>query len=120
MQGLMILRTSNVLLQEKNQRPDIGDIRLRLRDHLESLRKRFPNLLDQAEIRETPEADHAYRLFLPKSVWTRIVADLVEETDYENFKSEVRRHQGPDEAAYEQSLHRVWDVMYGLQNRGRR
>jgi hypothetical protein len=40
---------------------------------------------------------------------------LGEETDYDNFKSEVARYQGQAGAAYERSLHDVWSVMFKLQ-----
>ena len=42
-------------------------------------------------------------------------AELAEETDYDNFKSEVARHQSEAGAAYEHSLHDVWSVMHKLQ-----
>ena len=45
----------------------------------------------------------------------QVVAELTEETDYDNFKSEVARHQGKAGAAYEHALHDVWSVMNRLQ-----
>jgi hypothetical protein len=45
----------------------------------------------------------------------QVVAELAEETDYDNFKSEVARHQGKARAAYEHALHDVWSVMNRLQ-----
>jgi hypothetical protein len=33
-------------------------------------------------------------LFVPKSTWVRVLAGIAEETDYDNFKSKVARHQG--------------------------
>ncbi len=44
-----------------------------------------------------------------------MLAGLAEETDYDNFKSEVARYQGRNGAAYEHSLHEVWSVMHRLQ-----
>jgi hypothetical protein len=79
------------------------------------LKKRFPDLLGESEIQESAGTDYAYRLFIEKSAWTQVVAGLVEETDYDNFKSEVARHQGKAGAAYEHSLHDVWSVMHRLQ-----
>ncbi|MFI5458761.1 MAG: hypothetical protein ACHRXM_25315 [Isosphaerales bacterium] len=52
---------------------------------------------------------------MQKSAWTQVLAGLGEETDYDNFKSEVARHQGQSGAAYERSLHEVWSVMNRLQ-----
>ena len=61
-------------------------VRARIRGHLEALKKRFPDLLGECEIQESAGTDYAYRLFVPKSAWTQVVAGLAEETDYDNFK----------------------------------
>lgn len=90
-------------------------VRVRVRGHLEALKARFPDLIGECEIQETTETDYAYRLFVKKSAWTQLVAGLAEETDYDNFKSEVARYQGSAGAAYEDSLHKVWSVMNRLQ-----
>ena len=95
--------------------PDRIMVRARVRGHLEVLKKRFPDLIGQCEIQESAETDYAYRLFVQKSAWTQVLAGLAEETDYDNFKSEVARHQGRAGAAYEHSLHEVWSVMHRLQ-----
>jgi hypothetical protein len=95
--------------------PDRIMVRARVREHLEALKKRFPPLLGQCEIREFAGTDYAYRLFVDKPVWSQVLAGLAEETDYDNFKSEVARHQGRVGAAYEHSLHEVWLVMNRLQ-----
>ena len=90
-------------------------VRARIRGHLEALKKRFPVLLGECEIQESANTDYAYRLFVPKPAWTQVVAGLAEETDYDNFKSEVARHQGREGTAYGHSLHEVWSVMHRLQ-----
>jgi hypothetical protein len=90
-------------------------VRARIRGHLEALKKRFPNPLGDCDIQESAGTDYAYRLFVPKSAWTQVVAGLAEETDYDNFKSEVAHHQGNEGAANERSLHEVWSVMHRLQ-----
>jgi hypothetical protein len=95
--------------------PDRIMVRARLRSHLEALKKRFPDVLGECEIQESAGTDYAYRLFVQKSVWTQVLAGLAEETDYDNFKSEVAHHQGKAGAAYEHSLHEVWSVMHRLQ-----
>jgi hypothetical protein len=95
--------------------PDRIMVRARVRGHLEALKKRLPELLGQVEIHESAETDYAYRLFVGKSAWVQVLAGLAEETDYDNFKSEVVRHQGHAGAAYGLSLHKVWSVMHGLQ-----
>ena len=90
-------------------------VRARVRQHLEALMKRFPDLLGPSEIREFPQADYAFRTFVDKRVWSAVLSSLAEDTDYDNFKSEVARHQGRAGAAYERSLHDVWSVMLRLQ-----
>jgi hypothetical protein len=90
-------------------------VRARVRPHLEALKTQFPELLGHCEILEFASADYAFRIFVAKPVWSQVLAGLVEETDYDNFKSEVALHQGRAGAAYEQSLHDVWSVMHRLQ-----
>lgn len=90
-------------------------VRARRRSHLEALRERFDGLLSDCEIQESTGTDYAFRLFVPKAAWTEVMAGLAAETDYDNFKSEVARHQGRAGADYEQSLHKVWSVMHRLQ-----
>jgi hypothetical protein len=95
--------------------PDRIMIRARLRSHLEALLKRFPDVLGKSEIQTFAGTDYAFRVFVAKPAWSEMLAAMAEETDYDNFKSEVTRHLGKDGMAYEKSLHDVWDVMYGLQ-----
>ena len=90
-------------------------VRARVRGHLEALKSRFPDLLGGCEILDSGGTDYAYRLFVAKPAWMQVVAELAEETDYDNFKSEVACHQGKAGAAYEHALHDVWSVMNRLQ-----
>jgi hypothetical protein len=102
---------------KRSQPVDPGRImvRARMKEHLEALKERFASLLGQCEIREFAGTDYAYRLFVDKPAWCQVLAGLAEETDYDNFKSEVARHQGRAGAKYEHSLHGVWSVMNRLQ-----
>ena len=95
--------------------PDRIMVRARMGSHLEALKEQFPDLLTDCEVIETKSTDYAFRIFVPKPVWSEVVAGLVEEMDYDNFKSKVAEHQGDAGADYEHSLHRVWSVMYALQ-----
>ena len=90
-------------------------VRARLRSHLDALRTRFPETLGALEIREFAGTDYAFRLFVSKADWVDVLSALAEEMDYDNFKSEVARHQGRSGAAYERALHEVWSVMNRLQ-----
>ena len=95
--------------------PDRIMVRARVRGHLDALKKKFPEFLDECEIHCAAGTDYAFRLFVPKSVWAQVVAGLAEETDYGNFKSEAKRHQGTAGAAYEDALYDVWSAMHRLQ-----
>ena len=95
--------------------PDRIMVRARLRSHLPALKARFPEFLGECDIQESGGTDYAFRIFVQKPIWSKVIAELAEETDYDNFKSEVARHQGSSGAAYEQSLHAVWSVMNKLQ-----
>lgn len=90
-------------------------MRARLHQHLQSLKEQFPNLLAGCEIQESTNTDYAYRIFLPKSVWSQVLVGLNEEMDYDNFKSKVAKHQGSEGADYELSRQDVWSVMNELQ-----
>lgn len=98
--------------------PDRIMVRGRLRSHLKALKEHFPDQLGECNIQETAGTDYAFRLFVPKTAWVQVLAGLAEETDYDNFKSEVANHQGEAGAAYEHSLHDVWSVMHKLQQAG--
>lgn len=91
-------------------------IRARSKEHLERLKSRFGDLLGAGEILESSAGDYAFRLLVEKPIWCQVLSELAAETDYDNFKSEVARHQGLSGAAYEESLHEVWSIMYRLQN----
>lgn len=90
-------------------------VRARIRDHLVALKKRFPDLIAECEIQEFVGTDYAFRIFVDKPAWSQVLVGLNDDTDYDNFKSAVARHQGRAGAAYEHSLHEVWSVMNKLQ-----
>jgi hypothetical protein len=95
--------------------PDRIMLRARVRALLEGLKRRFPDLLAHCEVEEFAGAGYAFRVFVARSVWSQVLSGLAEETDDDNFKSEVARSQGKTGATYARSLHEVWAVMYELQ-----
>ena len=95
--------------------PDRVMVRARIRSHLEALKERFSDVLADCEIKDFSGTDYAFRIFVDKLVWSQVLVGLNEEMNYDNFKSEVARHQGSEGAAYEHSLHEVWSVMNRLQ-----
>ena len=95
--------------------PNLLMIRARRKEHLQSLRERFPKQLDACEISETRNTDYRWRIICPKQVWAGCVKELVEEQTYPNFKSACEEpfgHQNP----YPHALHRIWSVMHEMQN----
>ena len=90
-------------------------VRARLREHLDALKARFPERLGDCEVKEFNGSDYACRIFVDKAHWSALMALLADDIDYDNFKSEVARHQGRAGAEYERSLHDVWSVMRRLQ-----
>jgi hypothetical protein len=89
-------------------------VRSRLRSHLENLRNRFPGLA-QTEIVHLAGRDYRWRMFVDKQQWAAIVAELVEEQGWSNFKNEAQRHLGKTGSAYIHALHDVWQIMSELQ-----
>ena len=88
-------------------------VRARVRGHLEALKSRFAPLLGECEIKEDAGTDYAYRIFVAKDAWTKVLVAVAEEMDYNNFKSEVAQSNADRE--YEAALHEVWAVMNRLQ-----
>jgi hypothetical protein len=91
-------------------------IRARRVAHLRMLQKRFPALASQ-EVRTKPDADYRHRIVISKVLWAEIVAELVQEQEWSNFKNEVARYQGTAGSDYSGALHRVWNIMFDLQGR---
>ena len=89
--------------------------RARLQQHLEALSTRFPALLGDARILAFPGSDYAFRIFVPKTAWVTVAAELTEEIAYDNFKAEVARGSAGDD--YEAALHEVWSIMNRRQRR---
>lgn len=97
--------------------PDRLMVRARERSHLERVKERFPELLGRCEIVEFAGTDYAHRFFVDKATWTKVIAGLNDEIDYDNFKEEVRQHQGSCGGTYVSALHDIWSVMHRLQER---
>lgn len=99
--------------------PDTMMLRARCREHLESLRRKF-DALAEYRVTETPRIDYRWRLVCPKDVAAHVVAGLVTEMEWSNFKSEAARFQRdegfPEADLYIDALHEVWSVMRDLQD----
>jgi hypothetical protein len=84
-------------------------IRARVKTDLEALRVRYlPGL---KEIKENAGSDYRYRAKAPRNQVAAALAQMVQDVDYANFKSEVAKKQGRYRAT---TYGKVWDVLYGL------
>ena len=93
-------------------------VRARSRQHLESLKTRFPNTeLGNAEILKSAGTDYEYRLVIPKAAWVAILSDLAMEQTWSNFKNEAARFDRTKRGSgrYLKALHRVWEIMFAVQ-----
>lgn len=97
--------------------PGIFQVRARVKAHLENLCDRFPALLGEAEIIETPHNDYRWRIFVARDTWCEIAAYLADDITYDNFKSECGRQMGDQPFGYTAALHDVWATMLGMQRR---
>ena len=99
----------------RSSQPDSTLLMLRARQrHLENLRRRFPALAG-CEVKADTGTDYAYRIIVAKATWSVVVAELVEEQTWSNFKDEGERFLGSGYRDYQEALHTVWDVMARLQ-----
>jgi hypothetical protein len=104
--------------QQPNGATDLNTMMIRARsvDHLQNLKVRFP-VLSKTEILTLAKRDYRWRLIVPKQTWAGIVAEIVQEQEWSNFKSEAARFQGAKGLDYVHALHKVWQVMYGIQEK---
>lgn len=84
-------------------------IRARVRGDLEDLRAYIP---DMSDIIESEDSDYRYRAVAKRETMMAVLATLVADIEYDNFKSEVASRQGYRRAA---AYGDVWQVLYGLQ-----
>lgn len=85
-------------------------IRARVRSDLEALREHC--LPDLGKIEENAGTDYRFRAKAKRSQVAEALAKLVQDLDYENFKSEVAKKQGKHRAA---AYEKVWGVLCKLQ-----
>ncbi len=100
--------------------PEAIMVRARAEAHLKALIERFPAELAAVEIRIFEGTDYAFRIFLSKTIWAKIVGELALELDYDNFKDHVGEFQGPAGKGYKKALSDVWNVMYDYQEKAKK
>src|SRR4029077_7924690 len=104
--------------QKSNGATDPGAMMVRARsmEHLKNLKARFP-VLAKSEILTVAGRDYRWRLVVAKEMWAGIVAELAQELEWSNFKSEVTRYQGGGGSDYYHTLYEIWGIMHSLQQK---
>jgi hypothetical protein len=77
------LNNAFVSAVESEVNPDILKVRARKREHLATL---FPG----KKIYSSKDTDYAFRVFVARKAFAKLVADKVREIDYTNFKDSVK------------------------------
>ena len=90
-------------------------VRARLRSHLEALQNHLPDLVGSCEIKEYPDTDYKYRIFVDKNIWSQVMISLSQELDYDNFREEMVQKHSMDDPAYVKRLNEIAKIMTKLQ-----
>lgn len=85
-------------------------VRARVRGDLEALGRRY--LPTMGPIKASKATDYRFRARAPGAAVASAMALAIEGIGYDNFKSRIRKTQGP---AREAVLHDVWHALYRLQ-----
>lgn len=87
-------------------------VRARVGKDLDALRATYAPKLSATK--QEKGRDYPYRAFITHAEFAKVVAKLVTDIDYGNFKSMVAKEQGhPRSRLY----HGVWDVMFGAEEK---
>lgn len=70
--------------------PRTMEIRTRDRKHIKELRKRYPGLIGETIALTDGTADFPYRVFITRADLTGVLAGLVYEIDYVQFKKDAK------------------------------
>lgn len=99
--------------------PEKFQIRARSHQHLENLKAHLMGhgLELGGPILITPSADYRFRIIADAATIQILMAELVEDLDYGNFKAAAQENL-PEDRLYTASLHRVWSTMRDLQHNG--
>jgi hypothetical protein len=89
-------------------------VRARRREHIEKLQRAF-KVLKGLKVVDWPNRDYRFRLFVDRADWKKVMVGLIDDTDFSNFKSEVKHRNGHSEDQYAHALSKVWSTMAKLQ-----
>lgn len=88
-------------------------VRARCFDDLQELHSLLEKKFQfSGKIIETPKADYAYRMIVPRSIMAEFLASMAMSLDYGNFKDTIPQSDRSRHEAY----FRCWEAMWDWQN----
>ena len=97
------------IVQNDKCKADEVVVRARCRVDLDKLRARLlADYVFDAKIIDTPDADYACRLFAPKEIISKHLAQAVMDIDYGNFKATIPSKDRPRHDAYFGCWESMW------------
>jgi hypothetical protein len=86
--------------------------RTRCKDDIDKLKKLLKAKYQfNSEVIESPQADYAYRMIVPREIFASFISSAAMELGYDNFKNTIR---GKDYKRHDAYL-RCWEAMYEWQ-----
>ena len=93
-------------------KPDELLVRARSRVDIDKLKKILKTKYQfDGEVIDTPKADYAYRMIVPREIFSSFIASAAMGVDYDNFKNTIPRIDYKRHEAY----FRCWESMYEWQ-----
>jgi hypothetical protein len=87
-------------------------VRARCKDDIEKLKGLLSDKFNfSGKVINSPKADYAYRMIVPRDIWAAFMARTAMELDYDNFKDTIPNKDHLRHEAY----FRCWEAMYEWQ-----
>lgn len=97
---------------QSEKEPDKFKVRARRKEHLEKLSRAFKQLR-RFEIHDSPKLDYRWRIYVPRETWKKVVAQLIDQTQFSNFKNAAKKFGGDDR--YLHALSKTWSTFADIQ-----
>jgi hypothetical protein len=90
-------------------------VRARCKEDIEKLIKKLSQTYNfNGKVIESPKADYAYRMIVPREIWAAFMSRTAIELDYDNFKNTIPSKDHLRHDAY----FKCWEIMCCWQNEG--
>jgi hypothetical protein len=102
----------SIVCKPEDRNDDTLTVRARVEADLQALRQQhLPSL---GPIARNTGTDYPYRAKAKRGEVANALAQMIRQLDYDNFKNEVARRQGPGRA---DAYHHVWSLLYDLEEK---